>query len=156
MELFKSAAAAACFLGLIFAAAENLLPSEKFSKQIHMLFSLIMIAAVGVKLSSEDFELPDISPGEASGGIYEQQYDDFLDKKIQENICGSLSEILINNNIYPVNISVNINNSADGSISIKKAVITLTDLSEISDAEKIVSEALGDDVDVDIVMEGNE
>lgn len=147
MGTFREVSAAACFLGIIFSIMGNMLPSEKFSGQLRVIFALVMLLVIVPRMIGADISLDfggaDSYSYEAAGEAAER----ILSEGISRNICDSLEEILRDENIYPLEISVNINNSADGSISINSAVIVLgaSDSPNAKRTGQIAREALGTD-----------
>lgn len=148
MDLFRELSAAACILGVIFSVISGLVPSEKFMPQIRMLFALILVLVIvpGAAEADISFDLPEISREIAQ--VSSEKTDRLIMDLIPQNICDSLKEILAENGIYPTEISVDINNSDDGSISIISAEIILPQGTARSDEEKarlIAVQALGTD-----------
>lgn len=150
MGTFREVSAAACFLGIIFSIMGNLIPSEKFSGQLRCIFALVLILVIVPRIMGADISF---DPWDNSGGSYEyagEAVERLFEEGVSQNICDSLEEILGKENIYPKEISVNINNSPDGSISIINAEIVLeasggADSERAERAEKIASAALGTD-----------
>lgn len=147
MSTFRDISAAACFLGIVFSIMGNLIPSEKFSGQLRGIFALVLILVIVPRILAADisFDL-----GDSSAYSYEEAGEKIrrlLDEAIPQNICDSLEEILNDENIYPREISVNVNNSPDGSISIISAEIILepSDSPDSERVRRIASEALGTD-----------
>lgn len=155
MDILRGSAVSACFLGIVFSVMGNLVPSEKFARQINVIFSLILALVIIPPFIGADIELPDFSDGDRILEDYSEIAEIRLMEEIQENICDSLAELLNGYEIYPLKISVDINNSADGSISINKAEITLSDERYADAARRIVSEALGG-AEVNVQIEGSE
>lgn len=148
MDLFREMSAAACILGVIFSVISGLVPSEKFMPQIRMLFALILVLVIvpGAAGADISFDLPEISREIAEASS--EKTDRLIMDMIPQNICDSLKEILAEEGIYPTEISVDINNSDDGSISIISAEIILPQGTARSDLEKarlIAVQALGTD-----------
>lgn len=140
--MLMAAAASACFLGVIFSIAENMVPAEKFMPQIRVIFSLIFLLIIlpPVARIGTDISIPDFSYDAAD---YTDTVDRLTDLEIRGNISDALGRILIENGYEPVKISVETNNSADGSISIIKAEIILTECGDIDSAAALVSSCLG-------------
>ena len=145
MDMLCASAASACVLGIIFSVLKNMTPSEKFSGQINMIFSLILILVIAapfadIQLDGDMFDFTDSLPDD-----YSEIYDRQTDRLISANISESLGNELASHGLNPIKISVDINNSADGSISITGAEIIIEDSSQIKAAEKAASQALGID-----------
>lgn len=148
MTLFKEVSAAACVLGVIFSIIGSLVPAEKFMPQIRMIFALILVLTIVPKVAGADisFDIPELEKGFSEDGS--GRVDRLIAEAIPENICDSLEEILRRNEITPLEISVNINNSGDGSIFITSAEIILPQGTPQSDRDKarlIAEQALGTD-----------
>lgn len=156
MDVFRGAAAAACFLGIIFSALGALIPGEKFSKQLNVIFSLIMVLTVAAPFASGniEFELPELS--EEYDIDTDEVYRRNLTEAVQSNLCGEIGELLEKNGIIPVKISADVNNFADGSISISKVSVSLSDPKDIKEAKKLLEEAFGEDTETEVYAEGSE
>lgn len=143
MDMLCSASASACVLGIIFSVISNMTPSEKFSRQMNIIFSLILILVIVTPFINGDFtfELADITENipEDYSYIYEEQ----TSRLISANISDNLGQVLAESGIFPLKISVDINNSADGSISIIGAEIILPKGSDFDTAKKLAAESLG-------------
>lgn len=155
MDMLRGAAASACFLGIVFSVMENMIPSEKFAKQIKVIFSLILALVIIPPFIGAEIDIPDFDISGAEQEDYSKITEIRLEEEICSNICDSLTQMLHGYEIYPEKISVDINNSADGSISITKAEITLDSSEKAAAAEKIISEALVG-ADVSVKIEGSE
>ncbi len=155
MDILKGSAAAACFLGMIFSILGNMVPSEKFSRQINIIFALIMALVIIPPFMGLQPEFPELFEENDSAPDTSDIINYRMNEEICGNICDSLADILGDKGIFPAEISVEINNSADGSISITKAEITLTDSTQEDNARRIVSEALGG-AEVTVKIEGSE
>ncbi len=154
MEMLKAAALSACFLGIIFSVSEGINPSEKLSKQLRVIFSLILIMVTVPKFINSDLDLSELDPTGEKLKDYTEITQMLIDDRINENICDSLRSILNENGIEPVKISVVINNSSDGSISITEAQIELVSEKDRAAAQRIVSQAVGEGADVKIIVGG--
>lgn len=156
MDIFRGAAASACFLGIIFSALGTIVSGEKFSRQINILFSLIMVLTVAAPFADFDLDLdiPEISDTfeQNSSEIYSRN----LTETVQSELCGEIGSLLEENGIIPVKISADVNNFADGSISISKVSVSLSDSKDIKRAERLLGEALGDDIRTEVYAEGSE
>lgn len=151
MDMLCSAAASACVLGIIFSVINNMTPSEKFSRQMNIIFSLILILVIVSPFADGEFnlELSDIS--ESVPEDYSFIYNEQTDRLISANISDNLGKVLADEGIFPLKISVDINNSTDGSISIIGTEIILEDSSECETAAETAAQALGVDRSLIIV-----
>lgn len=143
MDMLCSAAASACLLGIIFSVINGMNPSEKLSRQMNIIFSLIMIAVVIAPFTKKDFtvEFENISGTAPEDKSY--IFDNHLDDMISSNISENLGKALADRGIFPIKISVDINNSSDDSISITRAEIILMDSSLSDAAAETAADILG-------------
>ncbi|MCM1577872.1 MAG: hypothetical protein NC078_03635 [Ruminococcus sp.] len=145
MSTFMQVSAAAAVMGVIFSIMGNMLPSDKFAGQLRTVFALVLILVTVPRLVNADISLNLDGFDGYTYGHTEDTAGRFFEENVSRNICDSLREILTAENIYPSEISVNVNNSPDGSISIISAEIIL-DPSDSLNAEKakqLAAEALG-------------
>ncbi len=156
MDMLRSSAAAACFLGVIFSMLSNIVPSDKFNKQINIIFALILILAVIPPFMDAEFDLSANVISEEGIYDYSEIYNAQLNRQTQSNITEEMRKIFEQNGINTVKISVDVNNSADGSISITKAEIVIADREKLSEARKIASAALGRETDITVTAYGSE
>lgn len=144
MDTFKASAYTACILALIFSFLKEMLPTNKFSKQLSILFSLMLVTAVIRPIANSDLDISfELSSGEISSD-YEDKLENRLITDIQENICDSLRELMNENDIFPIKIMIDINNLPDGSISIEQAEITVPEHTDTEKAQKLTADALGE------------
>ena len=149
MEMIQKAALAACVLGIIFSMAGSLFATEKFSRQMNIIFSLIMLLAIISPFMGEELDF-DISIDESGlSSDYDAILEKGLDRQINANICDSLRTLLMENEIISSEITVTTNNLPDGGISITKAEVTLRSGSE-SEAERLLSAALGNETEISV------
>lgn len=145
MDMLCQVSASACVLGIIFSVISNMTPSEKFSRQMNIIFSLILILVIFTPFADGEFDLEMSQISESTPEDYSYIYNEQTDRLISANISDNLGQALAEKGIFPLKISVDINNSADGSISIIGAEIILADSSDIKAAERTAAEALGVD-----------
>ncbi|MCI7768267.1 MAG: hypothetical protein MSJ26_09875 [Oscillospiraceae bacterium] len=143
MDMLCSAAASACVLGIIFSVINGMTPSEKLSRQMNIIFSLIMIAVVIAPFAKKElsFDFENISEQAPEDMSY--IFDNHLEDMISTNISDNLGKALADQGIFPVKISVDINNSDEDSISIIKAEIILRDSSQSEKAAETAAQELG-------------
>ena len=146
MDMLCASAASACVLGIIFSVLKNMTPSEKFSGQINMIFSLILILVIASSFADIQLDSDILDFSETVPDDYSEIYDRRTERLISANISEKLGNELASRGIDPIKISVDINNSADGSISITGAEIIIEDSSQIKAAEKAAAQALGIDI----------
>ncbi|MGN0666342.1 MAG: hypothetical protein ACI4KF_07430 [Huintestinicola sp.] len=145
MDMLRASAMAACALGLIFSVISNACPSEKYSKQLNVIFSLIFILVIIKPFMKGDFDGSDLSFRNDTTVDYSDKYDILANEQISANICSELEKILITEGITCTKISVNINNLNEDSISITNASAELDseNYAHAKQVREIISDALG-------------
>ena len=152
MEAFRLMAGTACFLGIVITIFSSLYPSDKFAKQMKMIFSLIFIISVIKPVAQGKFDFPEFSETVSASADYysslnDNTYDYFI-RSVESNISFSLENALNEKNIYPREIQTSVNISDSGSISINEVKLVLEDMSEYPEAVKCIREAAESDVNV--------
>ena len=142
MQTFRLIAMTACFLGIVITIFNSLYPSEKFSKQVKIIFSLIFILSIAKPIAAGKITLPEIGETVSASSDYysslsDNTYDYFI-RSVENNISASLEAKLHEKNIYPEEIQTSINISDNGSISINEVIITLKDMTVSSDAAECI------------------
>ncbi len=149
MEVFRLISQIACFIGIVVAIMDSLYPSEKFQKQIKLIFSAVFILSVTSPLLKQDFSFMEsvkqvsISENE----LYQASEDaySYYIRSIENNISTRLCTELKQNKINCTNIQTSINISDNSSISINEVNITLENSEQIEDAKYIIRQELGDE-----------
>ncbi len=152
METFKMIAGTACFLGIITAIFGSMYPSEKFAKQMKIIFSLVFILSVAKPVISGRISFPDIEETVSAGSdqyssINDRTYEYFI-SSLEKNISLSLEAKLNEIDIYPAEIETSINISDSGSISISEVRLVLDDMDSFGKAEECIRRAAESDVRV--------
>lgn len=152
MSLFSSVSMIACLIGIIIAIMDALYPSEKYAKQIKMIFSLVFLSCIVVPFAKDDVELEDVYvSSEYSDENIKNKYDltyDYFIKSIESNINMELMNKVNQKENLAEEILTSINIYEDNSISIREVKIVLSDMSKEEDAKRIILEAVGEDVEV--------
>ncbi|MGN0641682.1 MAG: hypothetical protein ACI4JJ_00925 [Huintestinicola sp.] len=150
MEMLRTISFTACVLGIVFSLISNGCPSEKFSKQLSVIFSLIFILVIakgitGIDLSADTLTAEDYYA--EYDEAYGERIDELLSGEIESNLCGSLEELLAEKKIFPAKIFVTVNNSGGDSISIINAGAELeySDRGKTDYAAALIADALGID-----------
>lgn len=158
MESFRLMAITACFLGIVITIFNSLYPSEKFAKQVKIIFSLIFILSIIKPFAAGKLYLPESeravsASAESYNALGDNVYGYFI-SSVEENISASVAAKLREKNIYPEEIKTSINISDNGSISINEVRITLKDSLQRSEVERCVREVTESGVTV-IVKESS-
>ena len=152
MQAFRLMAGTACFLGIVITIFSSLYPSDKFAKQMKIIFSLIFIISIIKPAVQGKFDFPELSETvSASADHYSSLNDstyDYFIRSVERNISFSLEASLNEKNIYPQEIETSINISDSGSISINEVKLVLEDMSVYPEAVKCIREAAESDVNV--------
>ena len=152
METFRAMAGAACFLGIVITVFSSLYPSEKFAKQMKIIFSLIFILSVVKPVIGGKIVLPEMGETVAVSteryeAMNEETYDYFI-RSVESNISASLEALLNEINIYPDKIETSINISDSGSISINEVRLFMVDTDKFPEAKERICKAADNDVKV--------
>ena len=146
MDVFRLVSASACFLGIVITVFGSLYPSEKFGKQMKIIFSLIFILSVLKPVLGGKFDLSELkssvsdSPGQFEE-ISENTYGYFI-RSVESNISAALETELGKLDIYPEKIETSINISENGSISISEIRLVLDNAEQVADAENCIGNAV--------------
>lgn len=146
MEALRVSASAACLLGIIFSVCENMIPSEKFKRQINVICMLILVLTIYQTVSGCEMNLSINETYTRNTEEYVQITDRLLISEIDGNICDSLNSLLDENGISAKKISLSINNFASDSIIINEAQVIISQSDNAEKAESIIRSALGDEV----------
>ena len=138
----------ACYIGIAAAVLDTLYPSERFEKQMKMLFSLVFLIIVAAGFAKGGISLDASIPTEAESAVYSQAEQDAYDLFIriaENNINSHLESALRRNEIFFVNIQTSINISDNGGISINEVLIKTEDTELFEAAANIIKAELADD-----------
>lgn len=154
METFRLISLTACFLGIIITVFNSLYPSEKFSKQVKIIFSLIFILSIAKPAAAGKFILPDIGETVSTSSDYYESLSDnayeYFVSSVESNISASFEEKLREKNIYPEEIQTSINISEGGSISISEVIITVKNIGDTSEIKRCIADAAESGVTVTV------
>ncbi len=125
METIRTAVFCGCCAALALTIAGELISAEHFAKQIRLLFTLILAAAILRPLTALHlhFDLPD---PETAQDIAAAQYADAQEifrNAAAERICTALNLAFAEKDIPCEVVSVDVHIAADGSIGINEAII---------------------------------
>lgn len=152
MDSFRAIAFAACFLGIVITIFNSLYPSEKFTKQIKTIFSLIFILSIAKPIAAGKISFPEIGDTVSASTDYYSSLNDntynYFISSVESNISAALEGKLHEKNIYPEEIETSINISDNGSISINEVKITLKDMSDSFAARQCIIDETEEGVNV--------
>lgn len=161
METFRAISLTACFLGIVITLFSTLYPSQKFAKQMKIIFSLIFLLSIIKPVVNGKLDFPDIGEAVSASTDYYREISDNTDEyfilAIESNISTTLTAELQAQNIYPEEIQTSINISENNSISISEVRIVLNDMTYSDEAKRCIIENTSEDVTVVVQMkEGNQ
>lgn len=148
MEDIKSAVMAVCIISAAKCIIGNIASASKLKNQIGMIMNLLLAVFIISPFvhGFSDFEMPDISVYNITDYDYSNDmYASVLANQTAENIESVLSQQLSALGIYCDKIEVEVNISADYSISINKVTVTSEDFEA---AALIVKGSLGTETEV--------
>ncbi|MDE7104398.1 MAG: hypothetical protein K2O36_00795 [Ruminococcus sp.] len=148
MENIKSAVVAVCVISAIKCIIGSVASVSKLKNQIAMIMNLLLAVFIISPFvhGFSEFEMPDISDYSITNYDYSDDiYASFLKSQTAENIESVLSQQLSAVGIYCDKIEVEVNISADYSISINKVTVTSEDFEA---AALIVKSSLGTETEV--------
>jgi hypothetical protein len=145
MEGFRLAAGVACFIGIVIALVDALAPSDKFKKQLKVMFAVIFMLAVITPIADGSIDFTEETVAAYADSDYlsasKTAGETYLETAVGRNISRNLDEILKSKNIYAQKIETSINIRENGSIDI--TVINLTvDPAKAEEVSEILSGAL--------------
>lgn len=145
MDMLKKIILSACILSIVISVADTLKPSEKYARQLRMIFSMIFISGIIASGIRSDFklEIPAFADTE-----YGEQYDDIsaaaegaVEHTAESSLADMICRILTSQGISFEKITADININEDGSININEIGYCG---SEFEKASEIIKENLGE------------
>ncbi|MGN0599852.1 MAG: hypothetical protein ACI4JK_08130 [Oscillospiraceae bacterium] len=141
-------------LAVVMNIFESVYPSEKYAKQMRMIFALIFVLTLSKPLISS---IEKISDTTESVDVINENISTSTDKtleyfkgSVERNISSRLYDILAENNIEVKEIKTSINISESGSISINEVKIAAENATQGAEAVDIVKQETGEDTLVKI------
>ena len=150
MDTFEQVVISAGFIALVISLTDSLYPSERYSRQLKYIFSLIMILTIAKPFVSDDIEFVETGGGielsiEQLSEKNENLFSVFKDS-VENNIEMDLSRFLKDNNINPEEIKTSINISDSGSISINEIEIAVRNTAWEGEIIALIQEYIGEDI----------
>ena len=145
MDTFRTAVLAACFAALALTLAEGLLPLERFSRQLRLMMSLLLLTAVLTPLTGLHFDFKhENAAADAAAEDLTALAEAAYEQAVSERITDALNNALAEHGVSCTVRSVSVHIQEDGSIKINEAVITGNTLT----GTVYLREWLGNDVTV--------
>ena len=148
MEHFRSSVTAAAVAAAAVCLVENLVSGTRLRKQMKLLLDAVFAIAVLVPFTgrSAALELPEISNiPQPDSSFALEVYNESLCKTAAENVGAVLCEQLGAAGIACEKLDIDINISADGSISISRVTVSADDFEA---AGEIIRNSLGSETEV--------
>lgn len=141
-------------LAVVMNIFESVYPSEKYAKQMRIIFALIFVLTLvrpitdSIKSLSDAKESVDV----VNENIYESSNNtlEYFKGSVERNISARLSDILIENGIAVKEIKTSINISENGGISINEVKIAAENAAQGAEAVDIVKRETGENTLVKI------
>ena len=136
----------ACCTALGLTLAENVIPLEKFERQIRMMLALLMMTAILRPLTKLDFSAiqTDFADAEAGSAEITEIAEQAREQAVAQSICAALNRALAEKNVPCTVSEADVHIQADGSILINEVKIN----GNLLTGAVFLHEWLGDDVAV--------
>ena len=137
MDILEKMVFSACLVSCAVAVADALKPSDKFNRQLKMIFSALFLCGLLAPAVSGSFSLDLPVNGSADSGIYNKiDTDSELKKAIEDNIAKTAEEILRQDEISFKKVSVSVNINEDNSIDINEICICSSEFEKAAESLK--------------------
>lgn len=154
MDTFKMVIVSAGFIAVVISFTESLYPSEKYSRQLKYIFSLIMILTITEPFISEDIEFIEtvgsIETVSAQLGEESENVFAYFKTSVENNINTELFRFLEENHITAEEIKTSINISDSGSISINEIEIAVKNTAWEGEIIALIQKHMGKEISVKI------
>ena len=144
MDIFRFVTLTAGMISIIIAVFESVIPSEKYSKQLKLIFSLILLISIAAPFADGRADIGGIADmvettsaeiGEKSGAA-----DRYFEKSVENNISRSIGDMLTEHKINFDEIMTSINISESFGISINEIEIAVDDTAREDEIIALVKE----------------
>ncbi|MDR0991307.1 MAG: hypothetical protein LBL87_00190 [Ruminococcus sp.] len=155
MDGISASAAVACFAGIVISMVDVLSPSDKFLKQMKIMFALMFILCVVTPIARGDITFDDFAVSASAETELENSSaagDEYFKRAVERNISRNLEEILSEAGIETEKIETSINISENGGISINVIEAFIKDGDMAETALDALFEASGETAEVYIYM----
>jgi hypothetical protein len=155
LDGLRAAAAVACFAGIVISMIDVLAPSDKFVKQMKIMFALMFILCVVTPIASGEIRFDDFAVAASIETQLEGSQtagEDYFASAVEHNISRNLIEILTAGGIETEKIETSINISENGGISINVIEAFIKDESKAEAAAQALYAASGETAEVYIYL----
>ena len=157
MDALRKIVLIACLLAIAISILDMLYPSEKFNKQVHLIFSLIFLLGITAPIISGKIQLdiPKVDDFKESTTYTDMQDNVNAQYKttVEQNINKALTEKLSKNQINIKEISTKVNIADNNSISISEVEIACNSLVDNEKILNLIKSEVGQEVNV-VVKQG--
>ncbi len=152
MGSFRLITLTAGFISIVISIFEGIYPSEKYCKQIKLIFSLIFVLCIVSPFVDGKINLPEIESAISSGSedveSGENAAMDYFKRSIENNISRSIAQQLEENEIFCTEIKTSINISDSGGISINEIEIAADNVALEGEIIALVKDYIGEDTPI--------
>lgn len=136
-----------CLLAIALSIAEGLMPSEKFAREIKIIFGLILIIGIAKPVAGvfHGLSFPDTTSADIQIENIQKNTNSILENSIENNLCNEIKSMLSERGITSTEIYVNVNISEDFCISFNEVSLNCDNFSL---AEGIIHETFGNETEV--------
>jgi hypothetical protein len=155
MDGLRAASAVACFAGIVISMIDVLSPSDKFLKQMKIMFALMFLLCVVTPIARGEIRFDDFAVTasvETELGQSEAAGEEYFKRAVESNISRNLAEILADEGIETQKIKTSINISENGGISISVIEAFIKDTGKADAALSALHKASGETAEVYIYM----
>lgn len=129
MDIFRCITLTAGMVSIVIAIFESVMPSEKYSKQLRLIFSLILILSIASPFVQGKIDIAritdDVALTSADISGKSEAADRYFAKSVENNISRSIGDMLAENKINFTEIKTSINISESYGISINEIEIAV-------------------------------
>jgi hypothetical protein len=158
LDGLRAIAAVACFAGIVISMIDVLAPSDKFLKQMKMMFALMFLLCVVTPVAKGDITFDDFAvSASVESDLRDSQAagDEYFTRAVENNISRNLADILRTGGIETEKIETSINISESGGISIIVIEAFIKDPMQAERAANALYAASGETAEV-YIYQGSE
>jgi hypothetical protein len=155
LDGLQAASAVACFAGIVISMIDVLSPSDRFLKQMKIMFALMFILCVVTPIARGEIRFDDFAvaaSAETELGNSAAAGDEYFRRAVESNISRNLEEILSDEGILTQKIKTSINISENGGISINVIEAFIKNAEEADAAASALYKASGETAEVYIYL----
>jgi hypothetical protein len=158
LDSLTAVAGVACFAGIVISMIDVLAPSDKFIKQMKIMFALMFILCIVTPIVRGEIKFDSFAVAasvESDLSASANAGEDYFTSAVENNISRNLIEILRSGGIETEKIETSINISENGGISINVIEAFIKDESKAEAAAQALYAASGETAEV-YIYQGSE